>query len=123
MDHSKARRNQSRLKRAMRVRKKIQGTAERPRLSISKTNNHLYAQLIDDVKGVTLGGIGTLSSDARKASMHRKSKETARFLGKQIAEIAKKCNVQQVIFDRGRYRYHGIIAELATGAREAGLQF
>lgn len=122
MDQSKIRRAKARVRRQMRVRKKVRGTSERPRLSVSKTNRHIYAQLIDDAKGVTLGGVGTLSKSNQK-EVNRKSKEAARQIGKQIAELAKMKNLDAVIFDRGRYKYHGIIAEVATGAREAGLQF
>jgi large subunit ribosomal protein L18 len=104
----------------MRVRKTLHGNAERPRLSVSKTNCHIYAQLIDDDNSVTLAGFGTLS---KEMSVKKKSKESAREIGKQIAELAKKKNINSVIFDRGRYKFHGIIAELANGAREAGLQF
>jgi large subunit ribosomal protein L18 len=107
----------------MRVRKKLEGTAAVPRLSVSKTNAHIYAQLIDDVKALTLAGVGTLSKENQKTEYSRKSKQAARHLGKQIAELAKGKNVERVIFDRGRYKFHGIVAELAAGAREAGLQF
>jgi large subunit ribosomal protein L18 len=119
MDNSKTRRANARIKRAMRVRKAIHGTAVRPRLSISKTNAHIYAQLIDDDKGATLAGFGTQS----KGQKARKSKDSARNIGKQIAQLAKKHGVNTVLFDRGRYKFHGIVAELAASAREAGLQF
>jgi large subunit ribosomal protein L18 len=119
MDNSKIRRANARAKRVMRVRKSIHGTAARPRLSVSKTNAHLYAQLIDDDKGVTLAGFGTQS----KGHKARKSKESARNIGKQIATLAKSFGVNAVLFDRGRYKYHGLVAELAASAREAGLQF
>jgi len=122
MDHTKVRRANARAKRVMRVRKKLRGTGVRPRLSVSKTNVHLYAQLIDDEKGVTLAGIGTLSKVNQK-DLGKKSKAAAKAIGKQIAELALRLNIQAVLFDRGRYKYHGHIAELATGAREAGLQF
>ncbi|PIS02590.1 MAG: 50S ribosomal protein L18 [Chlamydiae bacterium CG10_big_fil_rev_8_21_14_0_10_42_34] len=120
MDKSKKNRNRARIKRVFRVRKKLHGSAERPRLSVSKTNCHIYAQLIDDDNSVTLAGFGTLS---KTSTVKRKSKETAREIGKQIAELAMKRNINSVIFDRGRYKFHGIVAELANGAREAGLQF
>ena len=120
MDHSLARRTNARNARAFRVRKKLTGTAERPRLSVSKTNLHLYAQLIDDVNSVTLGGAGTI---AREAPHNRKSKASALEIGKEIASIAKKHNIQFAIFDRGRNKFHGVIAELAKGAEEAGLHF
>lgn len=120
MDNSKKRRNNARAKRVMRVRKKVRGSSECPRLSVSKTNYHLYAQLIDDEKGVTLAGFGTQSKDAREK---RKSKAGAIEVGKQIAHLAKGKNINTVIFDRGRYKFHGLVAELANSAREAGLQF
>jgi len=107
----------------MRVRKKVRGCSERPRLSVLKTNQHVYAQLIDDVKGITIAGIGTLSKVNQKTDHNGKSKEAARHIGKQIAELAKKNSIEKVIFDRGRYKFHGVIAEIAAGAREAGLQF
>lgn len=120
MDNSTKRRNRARKSRIMRVRKTLHGSAERPRLSVSKTNCHIYAQLIDDDNAVTLAGFGTLS---KGSSLKGKSKESAREIGKQIAELAKKRNISSIIFDRGRYKFHGVIAELANGAREAGLQF
>lgn len=123
MDNSKFKKQRARKARVLRVRKKLIGTASIPRMSVSKTNAHLYVQLIDDVKAVTVGGIGTLSKGNQKTSFNGKSKAAARHLGSQIAEIAKKQNIERVIFDRGRYKFHGIIAELAAGAREAGLQF
>lgn len=119
MDNAKRRRANARVKRVMRVRKDLHGTAERPRLSVSKTNAHIYVQLIDDDKGVTLAGFGTQS----KGQKTPKSKDSARLIGKQIAELAKSHGVNAVLFDRGRYKYHGIIAELAASARESGLQF
>lgn len=120
MDNSKKNRNRARKSRVMRVRKRVRGNAEKPRLSVSKTNCHIYAQLIDDELGVTLGGFGTLS---KTCSEKRKSKETAKEIGQQIAALAKKRNINSVVFDRGRYKFHGIVAELANSAREAGLQF
>lgn len=123
MDNSKKRRHKARRMRIMRVRKKLEGTAEVPRLSVSKTNAHIYAQLIDDIKSITLAGVGTLSKENQETGHNRKSKAAARHLGMQIAKLAKEQNVERVIFDRGRYKFHGIVAELAAGAREAGLQF
>jgi len=119
MHNDNKRRANARAKRVMRVRKELHGTGVRPRLSVSKTNAHLYVQLIDDDKGVTLAGIGTQSKGQKK----RKSKEAARSIGLQIAEMAKERGVKSVLFDRGRYKFHGIVAELASSAREAGLQF
>ncbi|MDE3045838.1 MAG: 50S ribosomal protein L18 [Verrucomicrobiota bacterium] len=123
MDNSQRRRKVARDSRVLRVRKNIRGTAEKPRLTVSKTNQHLYAQLVDDEKGITLAGIGTLSKPNQSGEFKRKSKESARRIGVQIAEFAKKLNINAVIFDRGRYKFHGVIAELANSAREAGLQF
>lgn len=120
MDKSKKNRKKARESRVMRVRKSLHGSATRPRLSVSKTNCHIYAQLIDDDNAVTLAGFGTLS---KASSMKKKSKESAREIGKHIAELAKQKNIHSVIFDRGRYKFHGIVAELANSAREAGLQF
>ncbi len=120
MDKSKKNRNRARKTRIMRVRKTLHGSAERPRLSVLKTNCHIYAQLIDDEKSTTLLGLGTQS---KSCSVKTKSKASAREIGKQIAELAMKRNINSVIFDRGRYKFHGIVAELANGAREAGLQF
>src|SRR3990167_1531312 len=122
MDNSLKRRYNARKKRVFRVRKGVRGTAEKPRLSVSKTNYHLYAQLIDDESGKTLAGVSTLSKVNQGTDNNRKSKTSARQVGVQIAELAKKVNIEQVVFDRGRFKFHGIIAELASGAREAGLQ-
>lgn len=123
MDNSLKRRYNARKKRVFRVRKGVKGTAQKPRLTVSKTNYHLYAQLIDDESGKTLAGISTLSKINQGTDNNRKSKTSARQIGVQIAELAKKVNIEKVVFDRGRFKFHGIIAELANGAREAGLQF
>ena len=120
MDKSLKAKVRSRKTRLLRVRKKLKGSAERPRLSVSKTNQHIYAQLIDDQSSITLAGIGTQS---KEIAGKRKSKEAAREIGTKIAGIAKSKNIESVIFDRGRNQFHGIIAELANGAREAGLKF
>ncbi|MDE3055422.1 MAG: 50S ribosomal protein L18 [Verrucomicrobiota bacterium] len=122
MDHSQEQKRRARRKRVLRVRKKLHGTAVRPRLTVLKTQTHLYAQLIDDEKGVTLAGIGTLSKAIRQ-EFGKKSKEAARAVGLHIADLAKKLGVESVLFDRGPYKYHGLVAELATSARSAGLQF
>lgn len=120
MDNAKQKRKKSRCKRVLRVRKKVRGSKDKPRLSVSKTNRHIYAQIIDDEAKLTLVGVGTLSKEFAKK---RKSKESAREVGKRIAELAKKKNIETIVFDRGRYKYHGLVAQLAEGAREAGLQF
>ena len=123
MDGTQKKRAVARRRRVFRVRKKLLGTTEKPRLSVSKTNQHLFAQIIDDQKGITLVGVGTASKQNQGSDAGRKSKAAAKTIGAQIAELAKKAGVKMVTFDRGRYKYHGVIAELATAAREAGLQF
>ena len=123
MDNSKVKRLKARKNRVFRVRKKVQGTDTRPRLSVFKTNKHIYAQLIDDVNSITIAGVGTLSKENQSTEHNGKSKEAARHIGKQIAEMAKQKSIDTVVFDRGRYKFHGVVAELAQGAREAGLRF
>jgi large subunit ribosomal protein L18 len=117
---SKPDKNKLRLKRHKRIRGKISGTAERPRLSIFRSNKNIYAQLIDDVAGVTLASASSLdenvSEDATKV-------EQATAVGKAIAEAAKAKNISTVVFDRSGYLYHGRIQALADAARENGLDF
>lgn len=120
MDNAKKKRKRARRNRVLRVRKNLHGSNEKPRLSVSKTNCHIYAQLIDDNSATTIAGFSTQS---KTASVKRKSKESAREIGRLIAEAAKQRQISSVIFDRGRYKFHGIVAEVAQGAREAGLQF
>lgn len=115
--------NVLRQKRAWRVRKKIHGTAARPRLSVNKSNKHLLVQLIDDDAHATLGYISTCSEGLRGTEFGRRNKQSARKLGEKIALIAKEKNIKEVIFDRGSFNYHGILAELADAARAGGLQF
>ena len=109
-----------RKKRHVRVRAKISGTPERPRLNVFRSNANIYAQIIDDVNGVTLVSASTLEKDFEGATGN---KEAARKVGKLIAERAKAKGIDTVVFDRGGYLYHGRVAELAEGAREAGLEF
>ncbi len=109
-------------KRALRVRKKVRGSSSKPRLSVVKSNKHLYAQLIDDINGKTLGSVSTLSKEVKNTDA-KKNKETAKKLGELIAAIAKDKNINEVVFDRGPFKYHGILAELANAARENGLAF
>ncbi|MBK9293103.1 MAG: 50S ribosomal protein L18 [Oligoflexia bacterium] len=103
----------------MRVRKKILGTSERPRLSVFKSTSHLYAQIIDDVSGKTLAACSTVEEKMSGA----KNKEAAKKIGAELAKRAQAKKVSQVVFDRNGYRYHGKIKELADSAREAGLKF
>lgn len=112
-----------RQKRAWRVRKKFEGTAAKPRLCVVKSNSHIQAQLIDDQAGVTLGGTATYAKEFRNTEFNRRNKASAKKLGERIAVIAKEKNIKEVIFDRGPFKYHGVLAELADAARAAGLQF
>lgn len=124
MDNSLAKRNLKRKKRVLRVRKRLKGNALTPRLCVFKSNQHIAAQIIDDDAGVTIVGLGTMSKDLRKKGQSlKKSRETAKEVGTKIAQLAKEKNIERVIFDRGRFKYHGLVAELANAAREAGLQF
>ena len=122
MDKSTEKAAKLKQKRAMRVRAKLHGTNQKPRLSIIKSNKHIYAQLIDDESGKTMGAISTNKADIRKTENGKKNKQSARFLGTQIADMAKKLGISQVVFDRGPFKFHGILAELATGVRENGIQ-
>jgi large subunit ribosomal protein L18 len=119
MDTSFKKREISRKRRKFHNRKKIKGTDLVPRMNVNKSNKHLYVQLIDDENRTTLACVSTIS----KENKMKKSKDAAKKIGKEIAELAKKKKINAVIFDRGRFKYHGLIAELANAAREAGLQF
>lgn len=112
-----------REKRAMRVRKRLKGDCSKPRLSVHKSNRHIQVQLIDDSTGMTLGGTATFAKEFQSTEFNRKSKKSARKLGERIAEIAKSKNIKDVVFDRGPFKYHGVLAELADAARNGGLQF
>lgn len=112
-----------RVRRALRVRKHLRGTSTKPRLCVVKSNCHIQAQLIDDETGHTLGGAATFSKEFRATEFNKKNKASARKIGEQIAEIAKSKNIKEVVFDRGPSKYHGVLAELAEGARAGGLQF
>ena len=117
---SKADKNVARLRRHKRVRGKISGTPERPRLDVFRSNMHIYAQIIDDVNGKTLVSASSLEKDFEGFGGN---KEAARKVGKLVAERAKAKGIDTVVFDRGGYIYHGRVAELAEGAREGGLEF
>ncbi len=112
-----------RQKRAWRVRKRMHGTRQKPRLSVNKSNKHIQVQLIDDDQKITLGGIATFSNEFRDTEFATKSKASAKKLGERIAEIAKQQQIREVIFDRGAFKYHGILAEIADAARAGGLEF
>ena len=117
---NKADNNKARLNRHRRVRGKIQGTAQRPCLNVFRSTNNIYAQLIDDVKGVTLAAASTLDKEFNGNSGN---KEAARKVGEMIAKRAAEKGISQVVFDRGGYIFHGRVKELAEGAREGGLKF
>ena len=112
--------NKSRLRRHKRVRGKINGTAECPRLNVFRSSQHIYAQIIDDVKGVTLAAA---SSTEKGFDGYGGNIEGAKKVGQMIAEKAKAAGITDVVFDRGGYVYHGRVAALAEGAREGGLNF
>jgi large subunit ribosomal protein L18 len=116
-------RNAQRARRVLRVRKQVRGTALKPRLSVFKSNRHLAVQVINDEASVTLFSASTMTEEMKSLQLGKKSKESARQLGVKIAEMAKKSNIEKVVFDRGRYKYHGLLAEFANAARESGLQF
>ncbi len=104
-----------------RIRKTIKGTAERPRLSVFRSNKQIYAQLIDDLNGITIAAASSASKDFEK--MNTKKVDIAKEVGKSIATKANESGISSVIFDRGGYLYHGRVKALAEGAREAGLKF
>ena len=117
---SKVNKKAMRLKRHVRVRGKISGTPECPRLNVFRSNANIYAQLIDDVNGVTLVAANTLEKDFEGATGNA---EAAKTVGLTLAERAKAKGIEVVVFDRGGYVYHGRVAALAEGAREGGLKF
>ena len=117
---SKIDRKATRQRRHLRVRRKISGTAECPRLCVYRSNTNLYAQIIDDVAGNTLVSASTLDKDVK---MKHANKEAAKEVGTLIAKKAAEKNIKTVVFDRGGYIYHGVVKELADAAREAGLEF
>lgn len=111
-----------RLRRHRRVRKKILGSAERPRLAVFRSNKHLYAQLIDDLDGRTIVSASTIDPDL-KGQVKGNSQEVAAKVGKLVAERAMSKGVKTVVFDRGGFRFHGKVKALADSAREQGLEF
>jgi large subunit ribosomal protein L18 len=112
---------QSRGRRHRRVRKKVRGTDERPRLSVFRSTRHVYAQVIDDANGRTLASASTMEKDARGGATA--NVDAAKRVGQRLGERAKAAGVSAVVFDRGGFRYHGRVAAVADGAREAGLEF
>ena len=114
-------RQKARVKRHLRVRKKISGTAQRPRLAVYRSEKNIYAQVIDDVAQITL--VSASSVDKAFELKLGSNKEAAKLVGKMIAERALEKGIDEVVFDRGGYVYHGRVQNLAEGAREAGLKF
>lgn len=114
-------REEARLARHARVRKKVSGTSELPRLSVYRSLKNIYAQIIDDTTGKTLVAASTLDADLR--ANYGGNKDAAKAVGLAIAKKAAEKNITAVVFDRGGYIYHGRVAELAAGAREGGLKF
>ena len=114
--------NETRKRRKVRIRKKISGTADRPRLVVYRSNLHIYAQIVDDAAGVTLAAASTLalSRGGEKAGCNKAGADR---VGREIARLAQERNIRQVVFDRNGYLYHGRIKALAEGAREGGLEF
>lgn len=119
----KASKNENRKKRHLRIRRKVNGTPNCPRLNVFKSANNIYAQIIDDTKGVTLVAASTLDAEFKAEAGHKGNKEAAKRVGLLIGKKALAAGIESVVFDRGGYIYHGRIKELGDGAREAGLKF
>lgn len=120
---SKVDKKKARIKRHNRVKKNVHGTSERPRLSVFKSSNHIYAQIVDDILCTTLLTVSTLSPDVREKAKNSGNIESAKLVGEAIGKKALDSNISKVVFDRGGYPYHGRIKALADAAREAGLTF
>ncbi len=115
--------DQTRQRRHLRIRKRLQGTGDKPRLSVYKSLNNIYAQLVDDVAGKTILSASTLEKDIRSAVKHGGNLDAAKKVGASLAQKALDKKITNVVFDRGGYRYHGCIKALADAAREQGLKF
>ena len=114
--------NEARQRRKVRIRKKVNGTPERPRLVVYRSNLHLYVEIVDDGTGKTLAAASTLALGKTQPGAHC-NKSGAEMVGKEIARLAKEKNISRVVFDRNGYLYHGRIKAVADGAREGGLEF
>lgn len=121
--HTNKLRVRRRVRRKKGIRKTLQGTTERPRLTIFRSANHIYAQIIDDLAGMTLVEASTRNKDLRGDVKYGGNVEAAKLVGKSLAEKAKAKNIEVVSFDRNGYRFHGRVRGLADAAREAGLKF
>jgi large subunit ribosomal protein L18 len=115
--------DEQRAKRKKRVRKKVDGSTERPRLSVFRSSKHIYAQVIDDTRGQTLATASTLSKDVRGGVGEKNKSDAAKLVGQAIAKACKDKGIDKVVFDRNGYFYHGRIKSLADAAREGGLDF
>ena len=116
-------RKAARLKRKRRIRQKVMGTGERPRLSVFRSSSHIYAQLVDDAQGVTLAAASSLNPEIRQREKTKGKIEDAKRVGKMVAEKAKAQGITQIVFDRNGFMYHGRVRALAMAARDAGLEF
>ena len=116
-------RQQARLKRKKRIRKKIHGTTQRPRLSVFRSARHIYAQIIDDTAGRTLAAASTVDQQAKDAPKFKNKVAAANFVGKLVGERALNQGIKEVVFDRNGFLYHGRVKSLSEGARKAGLIF
>lgn len=114
---------QARRRRQARVRKRVVGTSERPRLNVFRSDKHIYAQVIDDSAGHTLASASTIDAVLRSDATEASKTDAAKLVGRLVAERALQAGIKQVVFDRGGFRYHGRIKALADAAREAGLDF
>jgi large subunit ribosomal protein L18 len=120
---TKGDKNKARKRRHFRVRRKVEGTTARPRLNVFRSTKHIYAQLIDDVTGITLASASTVDPELKGSVEHGGNVDAAKKVGELVAKRALEKGVKEVVFDRGGYLYHGRIQALADAAREAGLDF
>lgn len=121
---AKTNKQQLRTRRHLRLRKKIKGTAQRPRLCVNRTLKHVHAQLIDDVSGLTVAAASTVQKAvADEISGGTGNREAAKVVGRVLAQRAKEKGIETVVFDRNGFKYHGVVKELADAAREGGLEF
>ncbi len=123
MESSVVKAKELKEKRAMRVRKHVRGSGSKPRMCVVKTNKHIQVQLINDEQGTVLAAFSTNAKEFKNSEHSKKNKQSAKVLGDRIGQKAKELGFSEVVFDRGPFRYHGILAELADSARAAGLQF
>lgn len=112
-----------RARRALRVRKRIEGTAERPRLCVYRSAKHIYAQLVDDLSGRTLLSASSLTPTVREEGKDKEKRDVSAAVGKKVAELAQAKGIKKVVFDRAGFPFHGRVKALAEGAREGGLEF